>query len=352
MGAEHDLLPIQAYELSTLTGTEALILVVSDTGLVYTYATPRLRPVIDGEKGRAFITASLKGELEDTTPGTTIPAQLELEEDTGTRRRIAVDPSLENSNLEYPTSSSFIGGLFASHTTIADSTYHLPPLPAPPNGNTNIYSLPDYPAAQRFSPSSNSTSPLPPPLPLPLLSHLSESPPRFQPPSLHHSVAHVQTPYERAAAEHARAFANYRAQISSSAPGSGETYSTPLPATLPVPSSGNSKASSIFSNAVPASSASRPPVFGSHSFSDEARHWKVPVDHMGNGRSFRGERERSGSAGTGAGEGLGNGADGKVEMEERKRKLRSEKERLLGVAKEVCRISSDYVEGRRDIHEE
>ncbi|ORY76527.1 SRF-type transcription factor (DNA-binding and dimerization domain)-domain-containing protein, partial [Leucosporidium creatinivorum] len=49
----------KAYELSTLTGTNCLVLVVSETGLVYTYATPGLKPVIAHEDGKAVIAASL-----------------------------------------------------------------------------------------------------------------------------------------------------------------------------------------------------------------------------------------------------------------------------------------------------
>ncbi|KAK4049937.1 transcription factor of the MADS box [Microbotryomycetes sp. JL201] len=53
----------KAYELSTLTGTNCLVLVVSETGLVYTYATPGLRPIIAHEDGKDVIARTLKGEL-------------------------------------------------------------------------------------------------------------------------------------------------------------------------------------------------------------------------------------------------------------------------------------------------
>ena len=36
----------QAYELSTLTGTQVMLLVASETGHVYTFATPKLQPMI------------------------------------------------------------------------------------------------------------------------------------------------------------------------------------------------------------------------------------------------------------------------------------------------------------------
>ncbi|KAM0786250.1 hypothetical protein ACM66B_007049 [Microbotryomycetes sp. NB124-2] len=54
----------KAYELSTLTGTNCLVLVVSETGLVYTYATPGLRPIIAHEDGKDVIARTLKGELQ------------------------------------------------------------------------------------------------------------------------------------------------------------------------------------------------------------------------------------------------------------------------------------------------
>lgn len=37
----------KAYELNILTGTEILLLVASESGHVYTFATPKLRPIIN-----------------------------------------------------------------------------------------------------------------------------------------------------------------------------------------------------------------------------------------------------------------------------------------------------------------
>lgn len=45
----------QAYELSILTGTQVLLLIVSETGLVYTYATAKLQPLVKEEQGRELI---------------------------------------------------------------------------------------------------------------------------------------------------------------------------------------------------------------------------------------------------------------------------------------------------------
>ncbi|XP_060919295.1 serum response factor-like isoform X6 [Labrus mixtus] len=51
--------PGQAYELSTLTGTQVLLLVASETGHVYTFATRKLQPMITSETGKALIQTCL-----------------------------------------------------------------------------------------------------------------------------------------------------------------------------------------------------------------------------------------------------------------------------------------------------
>ncbi|KAI9010327.1 hypothetical protein CLU79DRAFT_677870, partial [Phycomyces nitens] len=49
----------QAYELSTLTGTQVLLLVVSETGLVYTFTTPKLQPIVMKPEGKNLIQSCL-----------------------------------------------------------------------------------------------------------------------------------------------------------------------------------------------------------------------------------------------------------------------------------------------------
>lgn len=46
---------VQAYELSVLTGTQVLLLVVSETGLVYTFTTPKLQPLVTKAEGKNLI---------------------------------------------------------------------------------------------------------------------------------------------------------------------------------------------------------------------------------------------------------------------------------------------------------
>ena len=50
---------LQAYELSTLTGTQVLLLVVSETGLVYTFTTAKLQPLVTQPEGKNLIQACL-----------------------------------------------------------------------------------------------------------------------------------------------------------------------------------------------------------------------------------------------------------------------------------------------------
>ncbi|CCD23712.1 uncharacterized protein NDAI_0C00510 [Naumovozyma dairenensis CBS 421] len=64
----------KAFELSVLTGTQVLLLVVSETGLVYTFSTPKFEPIVTQQEGRNLIQACLnvpdeeEEEEEDEDP--------------------------------------------------------------------------------------------------------------------------------------------------------------------------------------------------------------------------------------------------------------------------------------------
>jgi len=49
----------KAYELSTLTGTQVMLLVASETGHVYTFATEKLQPMITSDAGKSLIQSCL-----------------------------------------------------------------------------------------------------------------------------------------------------------------------------------------------------------------------------------------------------------------------------------------------------
>lgn len=55
----------KAYELSVLTGTQVLLLVVSETGLVYTFTTPKFQPIVTQPEGKNLIQACLNAPEEE-----------------------------------------------------------------------------------------------------------------------------------------------------------------------------------------------------------------------------------------------------------------------------------------------
>jgi len=59
----------KAYELSVLTGTQVLLLVVSETGLVYTFTTPKLQPLVTRAEGKNLIQACLNAPEPNNMPG-------------------------------------------------------------------------------------------------------------------------------------------------------------------------------------------------------------------------------------------------------------------------------------------
>ena len=58
----------KAYELTTLTGTQALLLVASETGHVYTFATPKLQPFVTLPEGKNLIQSCLNAPEGDGEP--------------------------------------------------------------------------------------------------------------------------------------------------------------------------------------------------------------------------------------------------------------------------------------------
>eukprot|EP01122_Echinamoeba_exundans_P004806 TRINITY_DN15035_c0_g1_i1.p1 TRINITY_DN15035_c0_g1~~TRINITY_DN15035_c0_g1_i1.p1 ORF type:complete len:463 (+),score=49.69 TRINITY_DN15035_c0_g1_i1:106-1494(+) len=63
----------KSYELSVLTGCEVLTLVASETGHVYTFATPKLQPAITTQAGKELFQKLLNAEAPELPPST-VPA--------------------------------------------------------------------------------------------------------------------------------------------------------------------------------------------------------------------------------------------------------------------------------------
>ncbi|KAG0364830.1 transcription factor of the MADS box [Gamsiella multidivaricata] len=70
----------KAYELSTLTGTQVLLLVVSETGLVYTFTTPKLQPLVTKAEGKNLIQACLHAPDKEPTPESNNAAEADTPE--------------------------------------------------------------------------------------------------------------------------------------------------------------------------------------------------------------------------------------------------------------------------------
>ncbi|XP_015928143.1 serum response factor homolog isoform X2 [Parasteatoda tepidariorum] len=66
----------KAYELSTLTGTQVMLLVASETGHVYTFATRKLQPMITSEAGKALIQTCLNSPDLPPGPGASLDQRM------------------------------------------------------------------------------------------------------------------------------------------------------------------------------------------------------------------------------------------------------------------------------------
>ncbi|UZJ54726.1 hypothetical protein CBS101457_004046 [Exobasidium rhododendri] len=96
----------KAYELATLTGTQVLLLIVSQTGLVYTFTTPKLSPVVQESAGRELIQTCLNAP----EPGEQSVLEAGNDSTEG-------DQSQGSSDQDELTNADFITGL-ASHAQV------------------------------------------------------------------------------------------------------------------------------------------------------------------------------------------------------------------------------------------
>ncbi|ELU16310.1 hypothetical protein CAPTEDRAFT_221100 [Capitella teleta] len=111
----------KAYELSTLTGTQVMLLVASETGHVYTFATRKLQPMITSDSGKALIQTCLNSPDGNAPVGATPHANDQRMNPTGFEEpELSYGPVSED---EIPTTAK--GGL---QYVQAAST----PEPAPP----------------------------------------------------------------------------------------------------------------------------------------------------------------------------------------------------------------------------
>ncbi|KAM6956482.1 serum response factor-like isoform 2-T2 [Aplochiton taeniatus] len=133
----------KAYELSTLTGTQVLLLVASETGHVYTFATRKLQPMITSETGKALIQTCLNSP--DSPP----------RNDPSTDQRMSAT-GFEETDLSYQVSESESMGDTKDSLKPAFTVASLPGSTTAPTTSTTmqVSSGPSFPITNYLAPVS------------------------------------------------------------------------------------------------------------------------------------------------------------------------------------------------------
>lgn len=143
----------KAYELSTLTGTQVLLLVASETGHVYTFATRKLQPMITSETGKALIQTCLNSP--DSPPPRSDPSSDQRMSATG----------FEETDLTYQVSET--DGCSEVTKDLTKPTFtvsNLPgnaqatPSPSSSSSSSSSVSIQVQTSAPSWQPSSSSTN--------------------------------------------------------------------------------------------------------------------------------------------------------------------------------------------------
>ncbi|XP_039180521.1 serum response factor isoform X1 [Crotalus tigris] len=142
----------EAYELSTLTGTQVLLLVASETGHVYTFATRKLQPMITSETGKALIQTCLNSP--DSPPRS---------DPTSDQRMSAT--GFEETDLTYQVSESDSSGETKDSLKPAFTVTNLPgttstiQTASTTSTSMQVSSGPSFPITNYLAPVSASVSP-------------------------------------------------------------------------------------------------------------------------------------------------------------------------------------------------
>ncbi|XP_041722773.1 serum response factor isoform X2 [Coregonus clupeaformis] len=142
----------KAYELSTLTGTQVLLLVASETGHVYTFATRKLQPMITSETGKALIQTCLNSP--DSPP----------RNDPSTDQRMSAT-GFEETDLSYQVSESESLGetkdqlkpVFTVASLPGTTSTHTPTAPTT-STTMQVSSGPSFPITNYLAPVSSSSN--------------------------------------------------------------------------------------------------------------------------------------------------------------------------------------------------
>lgn len=94
----------KAYELSTLTGTQVMLLVASETGHVYTFATKKLQPMISSEAGKTLIQNCLNSpDIDDTMNSLGERNEFTFESQPGNARKRKLNECVELPTMVHTT---------------------------------------------------------------------------------------------------------------------------------------------------------------------------------------------------------------------------------------------------------
>ncbi|MED6282200.1 hypothetical protein CHARACLAT_029539 [Characodon lateralis] len=133
----------KAYELSTLTGTQVLLLVASETGHVYTFATRKLQPMITSETGKALIQTCLNSP--DSPPRS----------DPSTDQRMSAT-GFEETDLTYQVAE--IDSSPESSKDLVKPTFSLPVSMQPQPASSSSVSLQVQTSAASWQPPTSSSN--------------------------------------------------------------------------------------------------------------------------------------------------------------------------------------------------
>ncbi|CAD5224152.1 unnamed protein product [Bursaphelenchus okinawaensis] len=108
----------KAHELSTLTGTQVMLLVASETGHVYAFSTNKLKPIIANEPGRSLIHSCLTTPADPINDCTSVKTEFTFEPNNG---------SLSNVNPRKRKAQDITETLSASIPTMVSSASSVEP---------------------------------------------------------------------------------------------------------------------------------------------------------------------------------------------------------------------------------
>lgn len=99
----------KAYELSTLTGTQVLLLVVSETGDVYSFTTSKLEPLVAQPEGRNLIRGCLNANIPHSSV-TKEAVAVDISDGDVSDQTPSATPIPEHSSIQNPDGSESESG--------------------------------------------------------------------------------------------------------------------------------------------------------------------------------------------------------------------------------------------------